>query len=749
MTTVLLISIIFQIIAVFIAFRLIKITKSYKTWIFIALAILLMAIRRMLTFINVIFETKFEIGFILPEYIALTTSILVVAGLLLIIPLFKSFKEKEIINDRNEAELKSILLAAPVGIGVAINRKLINVNERFCKMLGYSENELLGKDSLIVYPSIADYEYVGKEKYRQISEKGTGRVETKLKKKDGVIINVIISSTPLNVNDLTAGIVFTAQDITDRKKSEDELNQSHQLMNYIIAHNPNSIAVLDEKLNYIYVSQRFIADYKTSKEKIIGKNYYEIFPETPKKWKEIHQKSLKGGVSRADNDSFLREDGLIDWIKWECRPWYKSDKSIGGIIIYTEVITERIEAEKEIKKLSLAVQQSSVIVIITDIEGNIEFVNDKFTKVTGYQINEVIGKNPRILKSGNTSKEDYKKLWDTITSGNAWRGEFSNKKKNEELYYESASIFPLLDENGNIINYVAIKEDVTEQKETDNELNKYRNKLEILIKERTKEIEAKSKKIKESQTAMRYLLEDINETQIKLEKANIDLVEANNDLKSFSYSVSHDLKAPLRAIEGFAKEINNSYKNNLNKDTLEYFNLIIQNVDKMNIIIDKLLILSRLGRKELQFTQIDMNKLIAEQWENIKQSSNNVKSELFISNLENCFGDKDLVNQVIFNLLSNAVKFSKNKENPKIEITCKKGKSKNTFCVKDNGVGFDMKYYDKLFAIFQRLHKQNDFEGTGIGLSIVKKIIIKHNGKIWAESEPNKGAAFYFSLPAK
>lgn len=230
-------------------------------------------------------------------------------------------------------------------------------------------------------------------------------------------------------------------------------------------------------------------------------------------------------------------------------------------------------------------------------------------------------------------------------------------------------------------------------------------------------------------------------------KKSIELFTAvNKELEAFTYSVSHDLRAPLRAINGYSKILQEDYAMKLDADGISSLNAILNNSKKMGELIDDLLAFSRLGRKEITTSEINMNILVKSvKEEEIIGNSNEI--EFKINELPSAMGQQALIKQVWVNLISNAIKFSKNQPKITIEIGSYFKDNVVVYYIKDNGAGFEMQYYDKLFGIFQRLHSQEEFEGTGIGLAIVQKIVTRHNGKVWAESKLNEGSCFYFSLP--
>jgi light-regulated signal transduction histidine kinase (bacteriophytochrome) len=230
-----------------------------------------------------------------------------------------------------------------------------------------------------------------------------------------------------------------------------------------------------------------------------------------------------------------------------------------------------------------------------------------------------------------------------------------------------------------------------------------------------------------------------------LNKADEALLAVYKELEAFTYSVSHDLRAPLRAVNGYARILVEDYFTSLDSEGMSSLHAILNNSKKMGQLIDDLLAFSRLGRKEVILSEINMTSLVNSVF-NECQTGNSTSVESKIPELLPAMGQIELIRQVWVNLISNAIKFSRNKPVCFIEIGSYYKDNLVVYYIKDKGAGFDMQYYDKLFGVFQRLHSQEEFEGTGIGLAIVKKIIQRHNGTIWAESKLNEGSCFYFSL---
>jgi len=237
----------------------------------------------------------------------------------------------------------------------------------------------------------------------------------------------------------------------------------------------------------------------------------------------------------------------------------------------------------------------------------------------------------------------------------------------------------------------------------------------------------------------------------ELGRRTAELEVSNKELEAFTYSVSHDLRAPLRHIDGFSKLLMDAHSSELTEEARDYVATIRESTKEMSQLVDDLLNLARIGRRELSLQVTGLKTLVEEVVSNLKARSASRAMEWKVQPLPFVECDPSLMKQVLINLLSNAVKFSRQRELAVIEVGSFQQDNQPVIFVRDNGVGFDMKYVDKLFAVFQRLHRQEDFEGTGIGLAIVHRIIQKHGGRVWAEGELNKGAVFYFTLgsPAK
>lgn len=393
------------------------------------------------------------------------------------------------------------------------------------------------------------------------------------------------------------------------------------------------------------------------------------------------------------------KDRNIRWLHWHVVV------RAGKWFINARDITEIKEVERIRNYVATTVKQSHDAIYIHNHEGRIISWNEGAERIYGYSESEALN-----MKIWNVIPEyllaETQQIIGQIIQGK--KVEFLETKRISKHGKIIDMLFSasVINDPGNQQNSIAITErDITQQKIAD---------------ERIRDLNA-----------------DL--------KTNVEQLEVTNrELESFSYSVSHDLRAPLRVLDGNCSILLEDYGDKFDEEGRQRLGTIQQNVNKMNNLIDSLLKLSKLGRKKVEKSVIDVTKLVQGL---IREVDNSGSAEIKMTSLIPARADAALLSQVWVNLLSNAIKYSSKTENPQVEIGSNNHGNEIVYYVKDNGAGFNMQYADRLFGVFQRLHRESDFEGTGIGLAIVHRIIDQHGGRVWAEGKVNEGATFYFSLP--
>ena len=368
-------------------------------------------------------------------------------------------------------------------------------------------------------------------------------------------------------------------------------------------------------------------------------------------------------------------------------------------------LERELKAQQDfIRKLSRAVEQSPSSIVITDPEGVIEYLNPRFTAMTGYSREELTGLNLRELQQG------CEEMWSTLAAGFEWHGELEGVKKSGEPYSESISVSPLLNEQGTVTHFVAVKEDITERKRSAREIELLNRSLSA----RAQELEI-----------------------------------ANRDLESFSYTVSHDLRTPLTNINGYCQVIMELYGATLDEQCRQFIEIILNETVNMNDLIRTLLDFSRLNRTELKHGTADLSAMATLIATGLAARHPERSLKFLIAPGVSAPGDPDLLRVVLDNLLGNASKYTGMRDQALIEFGVTTEGGETVYFVRDNGAGFDMAHADKLFGAFQRLHTDSQFSGFGIGLATVQRIVQRHGGRVWAEGEVEKGATFYFTLPER
>ncbi len=426
---------------------------------------------------------------------------------------------------------------------------------------------------------------------------------------------------------------------------------------------------------------------------------------------------LVTGSLNRDTAVELMKTGADDFVIKEHMSRLPS--AINSVIEKKRILEAKNKAEEELKVLSRAVEQNPTSIMITDTKANIRYVNPKFTELTGYRAEEVLGKNPSILKSGHTSKLEYELMWKTITSGNEWKGEFENRKKNGELYTESALISPIFDNDGKTSYFVAVKEDVTEK-----------NKM----------------------------LSDLIAAKESAEAAEKDLIlakekaEESDRLKTaFLHNISHEIRTPMNAIVGFSEFLNDP---DLTPEKRKFFTgVIVQSSHQLLSIITNIINISTIesGQEKTNLKKVNINQICRHTYDHFLPSSKELNIGFaFETGLpdEEAFttSDETKLFQVLSNLLENAFKFT---TSGRVLFGYKAVKNDIEFFVQDTGIGIAADMHEEIFKRFRQVEftAARQFGGSGLGLSISRAYVEMLGGKISVDSVPGKGSTFYFTIP--
>ena len=444
----------------------------------------------------------------------------------------------------------------------------------------------------------------------------------------------------------------------------------------------------------------------------------KLYP--PEVWTHLDaavKKTFSEGSPFELDCQYLREDGSTGWAV--SRGEAVRDESGRFVLLRGTVqeITGRKLAEDGLResenKFRTAFAKAAIGMAMTDMEGCFVEANDAYSSITGYGHEELLGMTFHVVIHPDDFASNIE-LLNRMTSGDLENFVVQNRylRKNGTVVWVRKSVSLARDLGGRPWRIIALIEDITVRKRIEDEICLLNEVLEERVHQRTEELEA-----------------------------------ANKELEAFSYSVSHDLRAPLRAMDGFSKALLEDCGPSLPEDGKHYIAVIRKGAQNMGALIDDLLTFSRLSRLPLQKRSMDTNKLVRDVLSDLVHQQEGRQLELRVDDLPSCEGDPALMRQVWLNLLANALKYTRQRSPAVIEIGATAGDSECEYHIRDNGAGFDMRYASKLFGVFQRLHRSDEYEGTGVGLAIVQRVIHRHGGQIWADAQVNEGATFSFTLP--
>lgn len=586
----------------------------------------------------------------------------------------------------------------------------IYFSPRWKAMLGYREDEL--SNDFSVWEKLTEPEAV-KRSWKMLNQliNGEGEkfdIEFKMKHKKGYWVDINSRANVFfNAEGKASRVVGTHTDISARKIAEKKLRESEQKLRLAINNSPLGITLNDMKGNFISVNKAYEKIVGYSEKELLEMKFFDItHPDyLPKNQELFSAMASDKAPGFAIDKKYIHKNGKLIDVRVHAGSIQDDNGEVLFGMAFTEDITEQKALEQKNIMLSKAIESSPVIVIITNKKGDIEYVNPFFTIATGYSKGEVIGQNPRLLQSGNHSKTFYQELWDTIKSGKTWQGEFHNRKKNGELYWENAAISPVKNKNGEIIQFIAVKEDISQLKESLSEL--------------------------------------------KLAK---DKAEESNRLKNeFLHNMSHEIRTPMNGIMGFSNLL--SELDDCSETQTNYTTIIHNCSTQLLQIIDDILEISTLETKQLlvQNSEFDLNQFIMELFAIYDLKSKERNTPIYVkkglpNSQSKIISDKTKLQKILSNLLDNAFKFT---NSGKIEFGYSANTSKITFFVRDTGIGISDDKKERIFLRFSQESTETAqlFGGLGLGLSIAKENAELLGGSISVKSKKGAGTTFFVEIP--
>jgi PAS domain S-box-containing protein len=584
---------------------------------------------------------------------------------------------------------------------------------------------------------------------------------------------------------VASGSWMVAQARENRKLAEYALRESEARLRTIIESEPECVMLLAEDGTVLQMNPAGLAMFEAdSLDEVEGKSVYPLItPEFRSAFEAFMAKvfHLEGGAMEFE---IVGLKGNRRWLESHAVPLLDDNGEVTSLLAATRDNTERKKLEialsSERDKFNFILQELPVGVAVLDSEDKYVYINPATIKIDGYQTDQdaLIGKDVRENHPKHTLANLDKLLINFKTSEMSFYSrEAKRGKRTVEISYHASR-----DLKGEYQGLVRVVSDVTDRMRGELALRKERDRvqkysdalersneeLEQRVSRRTVNLEAAIKKLDDSRLAALNMMDDAEQARRVAEKAeneirtlNVELEQrvldrtaeleaTNKELESFSYSVSHDLRAPLRAMDGYARILNTDFSTQLPEEGQRYMRKVQESAKRMGVLIDDMLAFSRLTRTDIKVQNVQPKPIVDQVLNDLQVELVDRDLEFIIGELCECQSDPVMLRQVFVNLLHNAIKFTRGRDPALIEVGCRpenKGEGVCLYFVKDNGVGFDMRYVDKLFGVFQRLHRAEEYEGTGVGLAIVQRIIHRHGGEIWAESQVDKGSTFFFTLP--
>lgn len=627
--------------------------------------------------------------------------------------------------------------------------EIVDANEKAVISYGYALNELLQMNiNTLRAPEARD---VLISQMKQVQEHEGLIFETMHQKKDGTMFPVEVSSREIEIEGrkVYQNII---RDISDRKKAEAELLESEERLRTVIEAGMDGIIVVNEQGKIVLFNAAAEVLFLYSSDEALQKPASILLLEETA---DVHQKRVEkflsngvgqcGHIGRRTERTFRRKDGS----KFDGEITMAGGRSENTRLVVVTIhdITERKKAEARLleEKLfsDLTINSLPGIFYLFDMNGRFLRWNRNLETATGYSAEEISGMNPVDFVADEDKLSLTKAIQDVFIKGeSSVEANLVSKAENRTPYFFTGLRF--ISNNQNYLIGMGI--DISERKKAEDEICKLNEELEQRVNQRTQQLEAANNSLEEEILERRRAEEQIQELNIMLQHRAMELEAINKELEAFSYSVSHDLRAPLRSIDGFSQALLEDYHEKLEGEGRDYLLRIRRASQHMGQLIDDLLNLSRVARNEMHQDLVDLSELVKEIAADLQTARGDRIVKFIIEDGVMVKGDARLLRILLENLIGNAWKFTAKCSEPIIQFGGIQSEGKPAYFIRDNGAGFDMTYSNKLFGAFQRLHTQAEFPGTGIGLAIVYRIVRRHGGKIWAEGEAGKGATFYFTL---
>jgi PAS domain S-box-containing protein len=621
--------------------------------------------------------------------------------------------------------LQSVMDSAGKAHLVYLDRdfNFVRVNQTYAATCGYRPEEMIGKNHFVLYPS-AEMEAI----FSKVRDTGVpveihdrpfefpDQPERGVTYWDWTLIPTRDVSGHIN------GLIFSLFETTSRVRAEMELQRSEARyrMLYETMRDPFVQVNMDGRI--VDCNEAYCQMLGYTPDEIKSLTYQQL---TPDRWHEfeaglVRDQIIARGYSDIYEKEYRRKDGTIFPV--EIRTTLVRDAAGQPAMMWAIArdITRRRQVEAELTAANRLVQsiidKTTAIIFAFDLEERFILANITLAKLFNTTPENMIGKKRHDFmpkEEADWHEENDRKV---LKAGKAVEFEEYSNINGRSITWLTTK-FPLYDESGQVYAVAGISPDISERKKLEDDLKISNATLEERVRERTED----------------------------LQRINEALLKSNKELENFAYITSHDLQEPLRMVTSFTQLLARRYENQLDQNANEYIGFAVDGAKRMYELINGLLEYSRISRKEARFTDVDLNEVIEEVRSNLKLVTKERNCLIETMDLPDVCADRTQMVQLFQNLISNGIKFSI--RNPHITVSCQKNESGYVFSVKDDGIGIESEYHDRIFEIFKRLHHRDVYEGTGIGLAICKKIVENHNGKIWVESEPGRGSVFSFTLP--